>query len=552
VSAGAPAEVRAGPLTAVLDGADLRWVRWDGVEVVRRLGFAARAPGWVTVPACALDVALEVHDAGGFAVRIAARHIGAALDLGWTGTIAAGADGALAYRVTWTAAGPFAYNRIGLVALLAPGTVAGCPYVVEGPAGIARGHLPHAVAPQPFVDGHYLGVAPPMRALALDLPPGTARLAFTGEDFELEDQRNWADDSFKAYSTPLATPLPQHAEPGRAMDQAVTLRVDARPDRPRARARAPRAPVLRVGKRVGAVGALGLAAPAADADAVRALGPAFLRADLDAASPTWPAPLDAFLARCEALGLDGEVALRGAARPALDALLADAPARLARVVLAGTTDDPTDPACCADPALGATPRKAIALIGGTHRWLAELNRWRPAAGGFDGMAYAVSPQVHDRDTASIAENVAGLRATIGAATALYPNLPISVRLLLDADGPDPRLATPWGGAWVVAAVAELLSGGAAQVTALDADELAAAPDAAAAFAHLAALRGLPRLERSTPPEGVGALAYERDGRATLLVANAAERDVALTVLGPDGGERVVPIAAAAWAELPIS
>jgi hypothetical protein len=557
VSDGAPAVVRAGPLTAILHGADLRWVRWDGVEVVRRLGFAARDPGWGTVAAVAADVTLEARD-DDFTVRVDARHVGAALDLRWTGTITADASGTLTYAVRWTAAGPFAYNRIGLVALLPPATVAGRAYVIDGPAGRAHGAFPHAIAPQPFNGKHYVGLAPPMTTLAIDLPLGTAQLTFTGEPFELEDQRNWADDSFKAYGTPLSVPLPRHAVGGDAVEQSVALRVAPAAGRPRRAgampARAP-APTLRVGGRTGAaVGALGTAVAAATASAtVSPLAPAFLRADLDAAAPDWPAPLSAFLQACGALAHDGEVGLRNATPAGLGALLADAPDRLARVVLAGTTDDPTDPACCADPALSALARtKAISLLGGTHRWFAELHRWLPEPGGWDGMAYVASPQVHDRDTPSIAENVAGLRATIGAARALYPDLPIAVRLLLDPAGDDARLASPWGGAWLAAAAGELLAGGAAHVSALDADALTGAPEAAAAFVALTALEGLPLLERSAPPGGIGALAFERDGRATVLLANAGGRDVALTLHGPDGREHHVPVAAASWAEHPLS
>ncbi|HET6507863.1 MAG TPA: hypothetical protein VFG42_13825 [Baekduia sp.] len=546
----APAQLRAGPLTAVLDGADLRWVRWDGVEVVRRLGFAARGPSWSTIPATARDVVLEERPAG-FDVRVTARHAGAGLDLSWTGTIGATDSGSLIYSVTWTAHEPFAYNRIGLVVLLAPAAVTGRAYRLVGPEGTVRGRFPTAVAPQPFTAGHYAGMAPPLTALSFDLAPGEVQLAFEGERFELEDQRNWADDSFKAYGTPLSVPLPQHAEPSAPVGQAVTLRVAALPRRARRTAPA-RPPRLRVGGRDGTVGDLGLPV-APTAGAAGAAGAAFLRADADAAAPGWRAEVEAFLALCDAADRDGELGLLRPTAAAVGELLAAAHPRLARIVAAGATGEPTDPACCADPALAAGDRPARpALFGGTHRWFAELHRWHPAAGGFDGLGYVASPQVHDRDTPSIAENVAGLRATIRAAGALYPDRPIAVRLHLDERAPDPRLATAWGGAWLAAALAELLAGGAAHVTALHAGELAGAADAQAAFAHLAALPGLPRLQRTDPPAGVGALAYERDGGPALLLANAGARDAELTVAGPDGHERLVSVAAGSWAEHALS
>ena len=38
--------LRAGPLTAFMEGADLRDLRWRGVEIVRRLYFALRDENW--------------------------------------------------------------------------------------------------------------------------------------------------------------------------------------------------------------------------------------------------------------------------------------------------------------------------------------------------------------------------------------------------------------------------------------------------------------------------------------------------------------------------
>ena len=55
-------EVRAGPLTAELEGPDLRYVGYGGVEVVRRLYAAIRDRNWGTVPPALSDVELDVRD----------------------------------------------------------------------------------------------------------------------------------------------------------------------------------------------------------------------------------------------------------------------------------------------------------------------------------------------------------------------------------------------------------------------------------------------------------------------------------------------------------
>ena len=43
-------ELRAGPVTALLDGIDLRYVRIGSLEVVRRIYMAVRDQNWNTIP----------------------------------------------------------------------------------------------------------------------------------------------------------------------------------------------------------------------------------------------------------------------------------------------------------------------------------------------------------------------------------------------------------------------------------------------------------------------------------------------------------------------
>ncbi|MEJ0031488.1 MAG: hypothetical protein WDO15_14435 [Bacteroidota bacterium] len=50
-----------------------------------------------------------------------------------------------------------------------------------------------------------------------------AELQFEGDIFETEDQRNWGDDSFKTYSTPLSRPYPVMLKPGDKVNQKVRL-----------------------------------------------------------------------------------------------------------------------------------------------------------------------------------------------------------------------------------------------------------------------------------------------------------------------------------------
>ena len=50
-------------------------------------------------------------------------------------------------------------------------------------------------------------------------------IAFEGEVFEMEDQRNWTDASFKTYCRPLALPRPYTLEAGDEVRQRITVTV---------------------------------------------------------------------------------------------------------------------------------------------------------------------------------------------------------------------------------------------------------------------------------------------------------------------------------------
>jgi hypothetical protein len=51
------------------------------------------------------------------------------------------------------------------------------------------------------------------------------RFDFEGDLFEMEDQRNWTDASFKTYCTPFALPWPKEAHPGLRFHPRVMISV---------------------------------------------------------------------------------------------------------------------------------------------------------------------------------------------------------------------------------------------------------------------------------------------------------------------------------------
>jgi hypothetical protein len=60
-----------------------------------------------------------------------------------------------------------------------------------------------------------------------------------GDIFEMEDQRNWSDLSYKTYCTPLALPFPVTLEAGTKIRQKITLRLLGNPPHIRVLERTP-------------------------------------------------------------------------------------------------------------------------------------------------------------------------------------------------------------------------------------------------------------------------------------------------------------------------
>src|SRR5215210_7425435 len=79
--------LRAGPVTATLEGGDLRYVKVGGREVIRRLYVGVRNQNWDTIPARYSDYQVS-EDGGGFQVSFTAEHDNGDMAFTWQGVIA--------------------------------------------------------------------------------------------------------------------------------------------------------------------------------------------------------------------------------------------------------------------------------------------------------------------------------------------------------------------------------------------------------------------------------------------------------------------------------
>ena len=177
--------VRAGTVTALLVGADLRYVRFGDVELVRRLYVALRDRTWQTPSPEYSDVTIDAAD-DHFSVGYTARVRRNEIDFTWTGSIVGGADGSITYAIDGVAATEFLYNRIGFCVLHPVRECTGRPYRARTPSGPIEGTLPVLIGPQRIVDGTEAPLFPSIDRLEIDLEAGArVRFDFEGDLFDL-------------------------------------------------------------------------------------------------------------------------------------------------------------------------------------------------------------------------------------------------------------------------------------------------------------------------------------------------------------------------------
>ena len=279
-----PKTLRAGPLTVELENGNLRYVRYRGVEVLRAIAFLVRDRNWATYGPVIenLKVGQGPDD---FAVSYEATCKDASQELRYRAAITGRADGTLRFEADGRALTDFVANRAGFVVLHPLEGVAGEPVEVTHTDGqVEQASFPRLISPaQPLFD---------LRALAHEVMPGVrATCTMEGDAYEMEDQRNWTDASYKTYIRPLAKPRPYTVRGGEAIRQSVSLTFRGAPSV--AVATAERGVSITIGAPTGRpMPRLGLWVPPAEAERsiavaelIKDLGPNLLVGRLDLRDP---------------------------------------------------------------------------------------------------------------------------------------------------------------------------------------------------------------------------------------------------------------------------
>jgi hypothetical protein len=431
----------AGPLSVELENGQLRYVTFAGTEVLRAIAFLVRDENWGTFTP-AID-GLKIEESGErFSVAYRAVCADAKRRLVYHGRISGKADGSLDFEVVAEPETDVATNRTGFIVLHPAGLAGQAVKVthVNGREEAAR--FPMHISPaQPIFD---------IRALSHEISPGVfASCRMEGDAFEMEDQRNWGDASYKTYVRPLALPWGYTLAKGSRHEQAVRLSIAGRAAPGAGPKEAAGVAVALGDAQTGKMPELGIGLPAeegvhalAASDLVRELAPQFLVCGYDTRDRRGLSALDSYrrLAEAARAALAFEVIVADDQDPA--AVLAAAGAAMARVgvipaaVVVSPAADlkswqpgakrPERPTAeeIARAARAAFP--AAKLGAGMLSYFTELNRRRPNTTLFDFVTHTTTGIVHAADDRSVMETLETLPAIIDSTRSFIGSTPYRI------------------------------------------------------------------------------------------------------------------------------
>ncbi|BCG96627.1 D-apionate lactonase [Mesorhizobium sp. 131-2-1] len=438
----APVRLSAGALSADFVNGNLRTIRHGGTEVLRAIAYIVRDRDWGTYEPELTDLAIDQR-ADAFSVSYAAHCTGPdGSRLGFRATIKGSADGELVFDVNALPESDFETNRCGFCILHPIAGLAGSPVTVEHTDGsVVDTKLPLLIDPwQPFND---------IRAITHQVRPGvTAECRMEGDIFEMEDQRNWSDASYKTYVRPLALPWPYKLPAGETNRQTITLRITGDGKAP---AVATTCEPVRValGEPGAALPEIGVVIYPENVEATLAILPLLTvlepRQLLFHYDPTRGHGFEALrafarLAQAYKSGttLECVVACDGdldAELSGVAGMVRRAGLRLDAIAVSPSVDRQSTPPGSAWPPcppledVYAAARRAfpdIRLGGGMFSYFTELNRKRVPAGQFDFITHCTCPIVHAADDLSIMQSLEALPFITQSARAIFGDKPYRI------------------------------------------------------------------------------------------------------------------------------
>lgn len=204
------------------DGVGPIWC--DGHEILQRIFVTVRDQHWREI--APTDSKRAIDETLGIAT-LAARHESDTVAFEWKGRFRVSDDGReLRFEFSGRVLRDMHVCRVGLVVLHPVDSMVGSHVIATAPRSAHEFTPTEIIAPQPVMSGIPAAMTEPFVKLVIERADfGRLDLTFEGDSFELEDQRNWGDASFKTYCTPLRLGFPRALKAGTVIQHSVEIRL---------------------------------------------------------------------------------------------------------------------------------------------------------------------------------------------------------------------------------------------------------------------------------------------------------------------------------------
>src|ERR1700722_9835296 len=433
--------LKAGALTVDLVAGNLRTIHYEGHEVLRAIAYVVRDSDWGTYNPEISDYRLD-QSKDAFAVTYNGRCTSANPNqsLHYQARITGNSQGNLLFEVVAEPLTPFVTARCGFAILHPIDGIAGQPAIVEHVEGSQQhAAFPDLISPaQPFKD---------IRAIHHHVTPAiTARCRMNGDVFEMEDQRNWSDASYKTYVRPLSLPWPYVMEQGVTNRQSVELEIEHNHHSSQKSARRANAPIrVAIAGPQGVFPGIGVSIhpdlipqALAHPSLLESLRPQLLLLHFDPTAGHEQSHLRGFADIAKRLPADNKtesvlelvLPAKGSVCDELSSvagMVAAAGLRLSGILVSPAPDRQSTlpgsvwPPCPPLAEIFQATREAfpgIAIGGGTLSYFTELNRKRPPVELLDFVSHCTCPIVHGADDLSVMETLEALPHIVRSARAI--------------------------------------------------------------------------------------------------------------------------------------
>lgn len=472
-----PIHITHGPISCIYQNGMLRSIMHGKTEIIRRIYLALRDQYWNTIPYSISKTDIQQNE-NNFSLCFEATHLHNSIKFQWTGLIECDRNGTIRFQIKGKALSTFERNRIGLC-LLFPLSFSGQAVSIStSNSTIVNKTFPSSISPhQPFLN---------VATISGTTSDVKYTVNFDGDIFEMEDQRNWTDASFKVYSTPLDLPLPVTVHNDDTIFQSITLATTS-PSTDFSEIKketvltipSDKVPNLKF-PQLGTTDSVSESISPDAIERLKALRLSQCRYEVYLDSQTLLSDIETIARRCTMYDCAAEIALHCTTITAekIDQLFTALTLSSVNVCRFCMYDDAKVTSAATlnvlIPAIKNSYPNAL-IASGTDSYFVELNRNHPPLFMVDEVCYSANPQVHTFDSVAVIENLDGIRETLNHARSFAGTLPAIITPLtlrprknaknpLKDGGADIRQKDLFCAAWTAGALFRAIQGKASSVT----------------------------------------------------------------------------------------